>query len=128
MTSFKPYQLSVAKREGYLFARVEATSKESVDVREYLTEIVEECLRLRCTNILIENETPGPFQFWTSVALTPKLIQYGTPVMKIAIVEAVHETPEQRQHNVVIGQTQQLNVRVFDDIPEAEGWLAPNVH
>lgn len=127
MAAFKPYQLSVAKRDGYLFARVEASEKESVDAREYLAEIAEQCLQLRCTNILIENETPDPFQFWTAVALTPKLIQYGIPVMKIAVVEVDHTSPAKREQNVVVGYTHTLTVRVFADFPEAERWLAPNI-
>ncbi len=89
----------------------------------YLGPIAEHCLRLACSAILIEKNTPEPFAVWDTFAVAPKLAAVGTRCIKIAVVEKGTEPRAQRKLSVMLGRNCGLDVRVFTHTSDAKDWL-----
>ena len=53
------YQLTLEQRPGYLYARVRGRNSPET-VLAYLNELMEECRRLDCFRLLIDEQLDGP--------------------------------------------------------------------
>lgn len=122
----KPFNLWVENRDGYLYAHVSVRPLPHPPVissREYLEDIAKECVTYRGSKILIEKHTPEPFIVWDVFLLAPKLATSGQVSFKIAVVDKGGEPQTKTTLTVMVGKYCGLDVRVFNDIAEAENWL-----
>lgn len=122
----KPYDLMVESRERYLYANVSEhpfPQPQVVLSQEYLADIAKECVSRGCSNILIEKHTPEPFRIWDVFPLGSKLPTSGSVAFKIAVVDKGGEPQAKKALNIMVGKYCGIDVRVFNDMPEAENWL-----
>ena len=127
MIERQKYRLNFSQEQTHVVAKVEGLPEpRPAHDPCYLTKIAEHCFRCGCSAILIDKQTPDPFEVWDAVPAATTLGGIGLPDVRVAVVEAVVDPPPQRQLAVAIGKHQKLHIRIFTETTEAEEWLLSN--
>jgi hypothetical protein len=123
------YQLEVTPKQGYLEVVVKGDNTPETVMR-YLKEVYEACLRLKCPNVLVEENLEGPGldlgEIFGVVAEGSKSVW---PVVRcIAYVDVNrHHDQKNMKFAETVGVNRSVNIRVFRTVPEAENWIAGQV-
>jgi len=120
------YQFRVTPKGTYLHIQVDGDNAPETVLR-YLREIYESCVKLKCPDVLVEENLEGPGldlgEIFGVVAEGSKSV--WPVVQKIAVVDV---NPLHDQQNMkfaeTVGVNRSVNVRVFRTVPEAENWIA----
>ena len=122
----EPFDLSVEKRDSYIYARVEGEIVPPRVCLKYLPAIAVHCREYNCQAILIEKQTPELFDVWDTAVVAGAFVYLGHDHIKIAVVEKGGPLPEQTKLEVVVGRQFAFDVRLFTDLTDAERWLLDN--
>lgn len=120
------YDFRVSPKDGYLHVVV-AGDNTPETVMRYLKEIYESCLRLKCPNILVEENLAGPgLDLGDIFGVVTEGSRSVWPVVQcIAYVDVNrHHDAANMKFAETVGVNRSVNIRVFRTVPEAENWIA----
>ncbi|HEY0658191.1 MAG TPA: hypothetical protein VGD05_06940 [Pyrinomonadaceae bacterium] len=121
MTEDKPYKIKMENREGYLYAFVGGGMLTPEISCRYWDEIADECKKLVKTKIMIEKD------FSESVS-APEMLEMGVYLGKILASKKIafldlHGNAEINELGKTIARQQGVQMKVFDNVNDAEKWL-----
>ena len=119
------YDFRVSPKEGYLHVVVVGDNTPETVMR-YLKEIYETALRLKCPNILVEENLEGPgLDLGDIFGVVAEGSKSVWPVVQcIAYVDANrHHDAANMKFAETVGVNRSVNIRVFRTVPEAENWI-----
>lgn len=121
------YRFKVTPKKGYLHVQIAGDNAPETVLR-YLREIYENCVRLKCPNVLVEENLEGPgLDLGEIFAVVSEGSRSVWPaVQRIAYVDVnpLHEL-RNMQFAETVGVNRSVNIRVFRTVPDAENWVAP---
>ena len=121
------YSLEIAKKRGYLHAKV--TGKNTKDnVMSYMEELTQECERSRCRCLLIEEKLEGPRLDTRSVFdIASEGSQKSRAQFRaIAYVDTIAETSAMKNAEA-FATNRGLKVQTFQTVTDAEKWMVDQV-
>lgn len=118
------YHLTIEEKPSYLHAKVTGTHNEQ-NIRRFLVEIHEACLRRNCAAVLFEMNLSGPSLNTGSIFdVISERSADGAMFKRMAYVDA---SPERDPHNMEFAETVAINrgvrVRFFRNVEDAERWI-----
>ena len=119
------YEVKIDPKPGYLHVRVTGENSAAA-VSGYLAEVRGACERLRCPNVLVEENLAGPGlgAFDVFGVVSERSREAGRVMGRMAFVDV---NPEHDARLMRFAETVAVNrgmmVRVFGSVGEAEGWL-----
>lgn len=116
------YNLGFEKRDGYLYARVQADFLDLESAKSYLKEIAERLESDLYDKLLLERDVPtmlGP----GSLYFATQAFQNYIGDCKVALVNVYEPIKEKMDFAVLLAQNNGGRFALFDTIDEAEAWL-----
>lgn len=120
-----PLELEFIEADGYLHMKVRGENNLQ-SVLDYAAEAYRECERRNCWKLLIEENLQGPAMTITDVyhAASRGTERVGRPVV-VAFVDVNPLHPKQNvEFAGKVALNRGLNIRVFDNLPDAQAWIA----
>jgi len=119
------HALRVQHKRNYLHITVTGDNTPK-DVEQYLSEVREACIAEKCPHVLIEENLRGPglglLEMFKVIAGAAR------PSTEVSCIAYVDVNPEHQLSAQKFAETVATNrgmiVRVFEDLPKAEEWLA----
>lgn len=117
------FRLILEHRAGYLYAQVEA-DRDSYEIsRSYWEELANKVRELGVRSLLVKENIPDGFSMSEAFELASELPKMGFASVKIAFVDEFTEQDEINKFSEMVAVNRGLNVKVFNDMNEAERWL-----
>jgi hypothetical protein len=118
------YHLTIEEKPSHLHAKVTGTHNEQ-NIRRFLVEIHEACLRRKCTTVLFEMNLSGPSLNTGSIFdVISERSADGLMFKRMAYVDA---SPERDPRNMEFAETVAINrgvrIRFFRNVEDAERWI-----
>lgn len=116
------FNLGFERREGYLYARVQADFMDLEAAKEYLREIVDRVEADGYDCLLLERDIPtmlGPGSLYFAVQA---FIQY-IGRRRVALVNVYEPIKEPLDFAMLLAENAGGEFRLFDSVEEAENWL-----
>jgi hypothetical protein len=117
------YNLAFEKRDGYLYARVQADFMDIDTAKQYLGEIAERLNAEHAMKLLIDRDIPnipgaGSLYFATQAFQN----QIGVRT-KVAFVNVYESIADQMNFAMLLAKNNGGDFKVFDSVADAERWL-----
>ncbi|MEP6945972.1 MAG: hypothetical protein ABJA02_08655 [Acidobacteriota bacterium] len=121
-----PYILHSEIRDSYVYVRVTESMDDLAAVAPFafIEGAARRFVRHDCSCMLVENQIGEPFAVWDAVAIAPRLGRHVEGCIKIAVVETKSEKSGQTELKIHLSGDDEMTVRVFETIAEAEAWFA----
>jgi hypothetical protein len=122
MTTSGGYNLGFEKRDGYLYARIEADFMDLDTAKLYLREIADRVVGDGYKKLLVERNIPtipgrGSLYFATQA------FQDHIGDRKVAFVNVYQPIKEEMDFVIMVANNQGGEFQIFDTTDEAETWL-----
>ncbi len=119
----KPYQISFDNRLQYLYVYVTG-ERDSYEIsRRYWQEVADECGRIKCSKVLIEEDIPEMVSMGEMYQLASEIPELGFFGVRIAFVDRYIEQQELNKFGELVAVNRGLHGKIFNDVVEAEKWL-----
>lgn len=119
----KLYVLRFKEHADYLYAFVTG-ERDSYEIsRQYWKEVADECRRVRCKKVLIEEDISEEMSTTETYRFTSEIIDLGFSGIRIAFVDRHLNQKELNKFGELVATNRGLLGKVFDDVEEAEKWL-----
>lgn len=116
------YNLAFEKRDGYLYARVQADFMDLDSAKKYLREIADRLISDGYTKLLLERDIPtvlGPGSLYFATQAFTQYIGEG----KVALVSVYQPIKDDMEFAGLLARNNGGWFDVFDNVEEAEAWL-----
>jgi hypothetical protein len=116
------YNLGFEKRDGYLYANVQADFMDLETAKKYLREVADRLISDGYNKLLLERNIPtmlGPGSLYFATQAFTQYIGHG----KVALVSVYKSIKDDMDFAVTIAQNHGGAFRVFDSVEQAEAWL-----
>jgi len=119
----KAFTLRFEERPEYLFAYVKG-EKDSYEIsRKYWREVADECRRIKCEKVLIEEDINDELSTTETYRLTSEIPNFGFSGIRVAFVDRHPTQQESNKFGELVATNRGLFVKVFDTVDRAEEWL-----
>lgn len=119
----KLYTLRFEERGEYLYAFVKG-EKDSYEIsRRYWKEVADECHRLKCQKVLIEEDINDEMSTTEMYQFTSEIMSIGYSGVRVAFVDRYFNQRELNKFGELVATNRGFLGKVFDDAEEAEKWL-----
>ena len=116
------YNLGFEKRDGYLYARVQADFMDLNTAKKYLGEIADRVVSDGYKKLLLERDIPtmlGPGSLYFATQFFTKHIGES----KVALVNVYQPIKDEMNFAVLIAKNHGGAFQVFESVEQAEAWL-----
>lgn len=116
------YNLAFEKREGYLYARIQADFMDLDTAREYLREIADRLVDDEYKKLLLDRDIPtmpGPGSVYYAVQAFQEYIGNR----KVAFVNVYEPIRKEMEFVELLAKNNGGDFKVFDTVEKAETWL-----
>ena len=116
------YNLGFEKREGYLYARVQADFMDLDTAKEYLREVADRVESDGYDRLMLDRDIPtmlGPGSLYFA---TQAFGQYVGET-KVAMVSVYEPILEQLEFAQLLARNNGFRFEIFDSVDKAEAWL-----
>ncbi len=116
------YSLGFEKRDGYLYARVQADIMDLETAKEYLREVADRVESDGYDKLLLERDIPtmlGPGSLYFA---TQAFNQYIGDA-KVALVSVYEPIKDQMEFAILLAKNNGGRFEVFGSVEQAEAWL-----
>lgn len=116
------YNLGFEKRDGYLYARIQADFMDLDTAKAYLREVAERVASEEYDKLLLERDIPtmlGPGSLYFA---TQAFNQYIGET-KVALVSVYEPIKDQMKFAILLAQNNGGRFQVFGSVDQAEAWL-----
>jgi hypothetical protein len=119
----KPYNLEFEERTDYLYAYVSGDNHKLDIVRQYWSEIAEECRRTKCGKLLIVKNIKEIISKTEMYQIASEVQGMGFFGIKIAFVDQYVEQYAVNKFGELVANNRSIYIKVFNTVEEAENWL-----
>lgn len=118
------YELLLIERPAYLHA-IGKGLRTPENAMRFLQESGEACMKSGHGNVLLEMAFTGPQLDSSKIfEVVEARSAAGSRLRKIAYVDAARDNPARPQFAETVARNRGVNVRLFNDVPSAQAWLA----
>jgi hypothetical protein len=122
----KAYRISFEQRPEYLYAFV-CGDRDSLEISlAFWREIAAECERTEARKVLIEEAIEESVSLLEMYQIAAEISQMGFTSVSIAFVDRFLEQQDVNEFGELVATNRGLLGKVFNDVREAEKWLAEN--
>jgi hypothetical protein len=121
--SSKPYELSFEYRQQYLYVYIKGDEDNYEISRQYWQEIADECGRINCKKLLIEEDIPQIVSMAEMFRIASEIPGMGFFGVRIAFVDRYIEHQDLNKFGELVATNRGVFGRIFNDAAEAENWL-----
>jgi len=119
----KPYALEFEERPEYLYAFVKG-EKDGYEIsRQYWKEVADECRRVKCQKVLIEEDINDEMSTTEMYRFTSEIVDIGFSGIRVAFVDRHLSQRELNKFGELVATNRGLIGKVFDDVEAGEEWL-----
>src|ERR1044071_9718714 len=116
------YNLGFEKRDGYLFARVQAAFMDLDAAKNYLAGVADRVISGGYDKLLVERDMPT-IPGAGSVYFATQAFANFIGKRKVAFVNAYHPIKNEMQFAITVAQNHGGQFQVFESVEQAEAWL-----
>lgn len=119
----KLYTLEFEERPEYLYAYVKG-EKDSYEIsRQYWNEVAEECRRIKCEKVLIEEDIKDEMSTTEMYRFTSEIMDIGFIGIRVAFVDRYLSQQELNKFGELVATNRGFLGKIFNHVGEAEVWL-----
>ena len=119
----KLYTIEFKERPHYLYAFVKG-DKDSYEVsRQYWKEIADECRRVKCDRVFIEEDIKDEMSQTEMYRFTSEIMNIGFSGIRVAFVDRHLTQRELNKFGELVAVNRGLLAKVFDEVQAGEEWL-----
>lgn len=119
----KPYQITFEQRPQYLYVYVTGEHDSYEISRAFWLEIAENCRKINCNNILIDEDIPETVSVADMYQLATELPQMGFLGVRVDFYDRYAEQQDLNEFGELVDVNRGIYGKIFNDINEAEDWL-----
>lgn len=119
----KPYDLSFEHHPDYLYAYVTGNQDNYEISRQYWQEIADECGRIGCTKLLIEEDIPEIVSIAEMYQIASDIPYMGFTGVRIAFVDRYIQHQDLNEFGELVATNRGVYGKIFNDADEARQWL-----
>ncbi|HEX8250184.1 MAG TPA: hypothetical protein VF599_18570 [Pyrinomonadaceae bacterium] len=122
----KPYLIRFERRPDYLYAYVGGEHDSLAISLAFWREIAAECRNAQAKKVLIEEDIEESVSMVEMYQIAAEITQMGFAGVLIAFVDRFLEQQHLNEFGELVATNRGLRGKTFNDIKEAEKWLAEN--
>lgn len=119
----KPYKLTFEHHPDYLYAYITGEHDNYQISRRYWQEISDECGRIGCTKLLIEEDIPVIVSMTEMYQIASEIPYMGFSGVRIAFVDRYIEQNDLNEFGEMVATNRGVFGKIFNDAEIARTWL-----
>ena len=116
------FELTIDRREGYLYARVTALAITAEDFADVLSDLADECRRSNCDKLLLYRDVPSMSGVGNTFQIVTNMLKL-LPGLTVAIVNPYRSNEEMLRFAADFAHTRGFDLSIFHDEKAALNWL-----
>lgn len=122
----KAYKIEFQQRPSYLYAYVTGKEYDLETAKAYWLEILEECQKVGCKKILVEEDMEGSLSMQDMYEISAEYPDMGFRHILVAFVDRHPSHQQLNRFAEMVATNRGGRVRVFDTVAEAKEWILVN--